>query len=177
MMNGKIEKFALIAVVATLTVGMLSVATLAGYGSEKKSDKPDIVDIAANDSRFSTLVAAVKAAGLVDTLKSEGPFTVLAPTNEAFQALPEGTLETLLKPENKDQLTAILTYHVIPAKAKAKDVVKLSEVTTVQGSDIDIAVRDGNVMLNGTSQVIVTDVMASNGVIHAIDSVLLPPTD
>jgi len=130
-----------------------------------------------NDSRFSTLVAAVKAADLVETLKGEGPFTILAPTNEAFAALPEGTVETLLKPESKAQLQAILTYHVIPAKAMAKDVVTMSEAPTVQGSPIQIKVRDGKVILNDSAEVIITDVAASNGVIHAIDTVLLPPSE
>jgi hypothetical protein len=124
---------------------------------------------------FNTLVAAVKAAGLVDTLKSEGPFTVFAPTDEAFAKLPAGTLESLLKPENKQKLVDILTYHVVAGKVLAKDVVGLNEAASVQGSKIDIAVVDGAVKLNGSSTVTVTDIDCDNGVIHVIDAVILPP--
>ncbi len=136
----------------------------------------DIVDTAAGAGSFKTLVAAVKAAGLVDTLKSDGPFTVLAPTDEAFAKLPAGTVEELLKPENKDKLVAILTYHVIPAKAMAADVVKLDgkSVKTVQGSTILITVENGAVMVN-KAKVVKTDIPCTNGVIHVIDSVILPP--
>jgi uncharacterized surface protein with fasciclin (FAS1) repeats len=135
----------------------------------------DIVDIAVADGRFETLVAAVSAADLVDTLKSEGPFTVFAPTDDAFAALPEGTVEALL--EDIPSLTDILLYHVVSGKVMAADVVGLDSATTVQGSDISISVRDGNVFLNDTVQVIITDIEASNGVIHVIDAVLLPPMD
>lgn len=136
----------------------------------------DIVDTAAGAPQFTILVKAVKAAGLVDTLKSSGPFTVLAPTDEAFKKLPEGTLETLLKPENKEKLVAILTYHVIPAKAMAADVVKLDgkDVKTVEGGEIAIKVVDGNVMA-GSAKVTKTNIECTNGVIHVIDTVLLPP--
>jgi transforming growth factor-beta-induced protein len=134
-----------------------------------------IVDIAAADERFSTLVAAVTAAGLVDTLKGEGPFTVFAPTNDAFAALPAGTLDSLLLPENKQQLTDILLYHVVSGEVMAADVVGLSAAPTVLGKDITIKVQDGKVFLNDTVQVIITDIEASNGVIHVIDAVLLPP--
>jgi transforming growth factor-beta-induced protein len=134
-----------------------------------------IVDIAAADERFSTLVAAVTAAGLVDTLKGEGPFTVFAPTNDAFAALPAGTLDSLLLPENKQQLTDILLYHVVSGKVMASDVIGLSAAPTVLGKDITIKVKDGKVYLNDTVQVIITDIEASNGVIHVIDAVLLPP--
>ncbi|MDG2388356.1 MAG: fasciclin domain-containing protein [Planctomycetaceae bacterium] len=133
----------------------------------------DIVDTAASVSDFSTLVAAVKAAGLVDTLKGKGPFTVFAPTNAAFAKLPEGTVESLLKPENKDKLIAILTYHVVSGKVMAADVVKLSSAKTVQGTTVDIKVTDAGVMVDN-AKVVKTDIETSNGVIHIIDSVILP---
>ena len=133
----------------------------------------DIVDTAVGAGSFKTLVAAVKAAGLVDTLKGNGPYTVFAPTDEAFAKLPEGTVATLLKPENKAKLVAILTYHVVPGKVMAKDVVKLSKAKTVQGSEVDVRVEDGKVYIDN-AQVIAPDVGAANGVIHVIDSVILP---
>jgi transforming growth factor-beta-induced protein len=135
----------------------------------------DIVDIAVADGRFTTLVAAVQAAGLVDTLNSEGPFTVFAPTDDAFAALPAGTVEGLLA--DIPALTDVLTYHVVSGAVMAADVVNLTSATTVQGSDIAISVRDGSVFLNDNVQVIITDIMASNGVIHVIDAVLLPPAE
>jgi transforming growth factor-beta-induced protein len=138
-------------------------------------DKSDIVDTAVADGRFKTLVAAVQAAGLVDTLKGEGPFTVFAPTDDAFAALPAGTLDTLLKPENKQQLIDILTYHVVAGKVMASDVTGLDKAATVLGKDINIKVEDGKVILNDKVQVILTDIETSNGVIHVIDGVLLPP--
>jgi uncharacterized surface protein with fasciclin (FAS1) repeats len=140
---------------------------------EAAASENDIVDTAVAAGGFETLVAAVTAAGLVDTLKGEGPFTVLAPTDEAFAALPEGTLEELLKPENKDKLVGILTYHVIPAKAMAADVVKMTSATTVQGTDVTIAVEGDVVKINGAT-VKTTDIVCSNGVIHVIDAVILP---
>ncbi len=143
--------------------------------AEEAAAPGTIVDIAAADERFSTLVAAVTAAGLVDTLKGEGPFTVFAPTNDAFAALPAGTLDSLLLPENKQQLTDILLYHVVAGKVMASDVVGLSAAPTVLGKDITITIKDGKVYLNDTVQVIITDIEASNGVIHVIDAVLLPP--
>ncbi|GAL16401.1 secreted and surface protein containing fasciclin-like repeats [Vibrio astriarenae] len=135
--------------------------------------KMDIVDTAVENGSFTTLVAAVQAADLVDTLKGEGPFTVLAPTDEAFAALPDGTVEMLLMPENKDKLIAVLTYHVLPGKAMAADVVQLSSATTVQGQDVMIKVMGEDVMINDAN-VVAADVMASNGVIHVIDRVILP---
>ena len=135
--------------------------------------KADIVDVAAENGSFNTLVAAVKAAGLVDTLKGEGPFTVFAPTDDAFAKLPEGTVESLLMPENKDKLVAVLTYHVVAGKVMAADVVKLDKATTVQGQDIMIKIMNGKVMVDNAN-VVATDVKASNGVIHVIDQVLLP---
>jgi transforming growth factor-beta-induced protein len=136
--------------------------------------KGDIVDTAVGAGSFKTLVAAVQAAGLVDTLKSAGPFTVFAPTDEAFAKLPAGTVESLLKPENKDQLIAILTYHVVAGKVMAADVVKLSEAKTVQGSSVKIKVEDGKVKVDGAT-VVSADIETTNGVIHVIDSVILPP--
>jgi uncharacterized surface protein with fasciclin (FAS1) repeats len=167
---------------ALITLGLLSLPLSAGCGAcgahkhaskEHKESKPDIVDTAISAGSFDTLVAAVKAAGLVDTLKGDGPFTVFAPTDEAFAKLPAGTVENLLKPENKDQLVAILTYHVVAGKVKAADVVKLDSATTVQGQDVSIAVENGVVKVNGAS-VVKTDIWTSNGVIHVIDSVILP---
>uniref|UniRef100_A0A7C4PWC3 Fasciclin domain-containing protein n=1 Tax=Bellilinea caldifistulae TaxID=360411 RepID=A0A7C4PWC3_9CHLR len=134
-----------------------------------------IVDIAVADGRFTTLVAAVQAAGLVDTLAGEGPFTVFAPTDDAFAKLPAGTLEELLKPENKQQLTDILLYHVVAGKVMAADVVNLSEAETALGEKVTIKVEDGKVFIND-AQVIITDIEASNGVIHVIDTVILPPS-
>ena len=133
----------------------------------------DIVDTAVGAGSFKTLVAAVKAAGLVDTLKSEGPFTVFAPTDDAFAKLPEGTVANLLKPENKDQLIAILTYHVVAGKVLASDVVKISSAKTVNGKSASVKVSDAGVMID-SAKVIATDIETSNGVIHVIDSVILP---
>jgi uncharacterized surface protein with fasciclin (FAS1) repeats len=135
--------------------------------------KADIVDTAVSAGSFKTLVAAVQAAGLVNTLKGDGPFTVFAPTDDAFAKLPKGTVESLLKPENKSQLQAILTYHVVAGKVYATDVVKLSGAETVQGQQVDIAVNGGNVTVDNAN-VVKTDIETSNGVIHVIDTVLLP---
>jgi uncharacterized surface protein with fasciclin (FAS1) repeats len=133
----------------------------------------DIVDTAASNDQFSTLVAAVKAAGLVDTLKGDGPFTVFAPTNEAFSMLPAGTVENLLKPENKDQLVAILTYHVVPGKVMSGDLAgKRIQAATVQGTVVDIDATDG-VTVN-KANVTAADIETDNGVIHVIDQVILP---
>ena len=135
--------------------------------------KADIVDTAVSAGSFKTLVAAVKAAELVDVLKSDGPFTVFAPTDDAFAKLPEGTVDDLLKPENKEKLQAILKYHVVAGKVMASDVVGLSEAETVQGSKVTIKVVDGGVMVDG-AKVVKTDIETSNGVIHVIDAVILP---
>ena len=146
---------------------------------------PNIVEVAAGNDNFSTLVAAVQAAGLVETLSSEGPFTVFAPTNDAFAKLPAGTVESLLLPESKDVLTGILTYHVVSGKFEAAAVIDAINsndgkftVTTVQGGNIDLSLKDGNVILTdakgGVSTVIIADVAASNGVIHALDTVVMP---
>lgn len=132
-----------------------------------------IVEIAASDSNFQTLVAAVKAAGLVETLSSDGPFTIFAPTNEAFAALPKGTLDKLLKPENKEALQKILTYHVVSGAVKSTDL-KSGDVDTVQGSSVNVKVKDDGISVN-KSKVIKADIKGSNGIIHVIDTVLLPP--
>lgn len=133
----------------------------------------DIVDTAVSAKKFTTLVAAVKAAGLVETLKGDGPFTVFAPTDDAFAKLPEGTVKSLLKPENKDKLIAILTYHVVPGKVMAEDVVGLKKATTVQGQSASITVSDKGVRIDD-AHVVKTDIETSNGVIHIIDSVIMP---
>lgn len=140
-----------------------------------RSPKADIVDTAVSSKQFPTLVAAVKAAGLVDALKGDGPFTVFAPTEEAFKKLPKGTVESLLKPENKEKLVTVLTYHVIPGKVMAADVLKLkngSKVKTLQGQSITVKNKHG-VMVNN-AKVVKTDIGATNGVIHVIDTVILP---
>jgi transforming growth factor-beta-induced protein len=139
-----------------------------------KAVTPNIVGVAVAAPAFSTLVAAVKAAGLVDTLSGTGPFTVFAPTNDAFAKVPADVLAKLLLPENKDALIKVLTYHVVAGKVDASQVVKLTSAKTVQGSDIKIAVVDGKVKLNTNTTVLTTDIAASNGIIHSIDSVLLP---
>lgn len=154
--------------VVTPLLVIVSVSVSAG-GYKKK----DIVDVAASNNQFSTLVAAVQAAGLVDTLKGKGPFTVFAPTNEAFAKLPAGTVESLLKPENKDKLIAILTYHVVPGKVYASQVVNIDSAKSVQGGTIDISASNGKVKVDN-AYVIKTDIKASNGVIHVIDNVILP---
>jgi len=136
------------------------------------SSKDDIVAVASEAGSFTTLVAAIKAAGLVETLQGTGPFTVFAPTDEAFAKLPKGTLEDLLKPENKAKLAGILTYHVVPGKVMAADV-KTMMAKTVNGEELDIKVKDGAVTVN-KAKVSKTDVPASNGVIHVIDTVLMP---
>lgn len=138
-----------------------------------KAQAADIVDTAVSAGSFNTLVAAVQAAGLVDTLKGKGPYTVFAPTDEAFAALPEGTVETLLLPENKDQLVEILTYHVVPAKVMSADIAgKRAKVLTVQGDRLSVNARNG-VKVND-AKVVQADIEASNGVIHVVDAVILP---
>ena len=151
-----------------LLVSTTSQRTLAADAAAPQT----VVAIAAGNADFSTLVAAVKAADLAETLSGEGPFTVFAPTNEAFAKLPDGTVETLLKPENKAKLAGILTYHVVAAKVMAADV-KTGKVKTVQGTELDIVVKDGSVTVDG-AKVVKTDIVGSNGVIHFIDSVVLP---
>ncbi|MEM1260921.1 MAG: fasciclin domain-containing protein [Pseudomonadota bacterium] len=159
-----------------LVTGLLAtfaVIATAQAGHHEK-DAGDIVDVAVAAGSFETLAAALTAADLVDTLKGDGPFTVFAPTDAAFAKLPAGTVETLLKPENKDQLVAVLTYHVVAGKVMAKDVIALDSAATVNGADVTIAVNDGTVTINNAT-VTATDIKASNGVIHVIDTVILPP--
>lgn len=149
----------------TLAVAM-AVSAVAGSTA-------DIVDTAVSAGSFKTLVAAVQAAGLVDPLKGAGPFTVFAPTDEAFAKLPAGTVENLLKPENKSKLAAILTYHVVSGNVTADQVVKMNSAATVNGQSLQIKVKNGSVMVNN-AKVVKTDIATSNGVIHVIDSVVLP---
>ena len=162
--------------VLAATLLLLAAATTAVAGHHKNMEKQvdkDIVDTAVAAGDFTTLAAALDAAGLVGTLKGDGPFTVFAPTDEAFAALPDGTVESLLKPENKEQLVAVLTYHVVPGKVTSADVVKLDSATTVNGQSVDIDVSGGKVKVDGAT-VTAVDIPASNGVIHVIDQVILP---
>ena len=163
-----------------MKLGLASLAAAAalsisiGMSAPAQAAESDIVDTAVAAGSFKTLAAALSAADLVETLKGDGPFTVFAPTDEAFAKLPDGLVEDLLKPENKDKLTAILTYHVVPGAVMAADVVKLDEAKTVNGAMVDIEVKGNAVMVDG-AKVTATDVAASNGVIHIIDTVILPP--
>ena len=160
-------------IAAALLIAPLALAGNHGnHGSYGDKKAGTIVEVAAGNSDFSTLVAAVQAAGLVDTLNGEGPFTVFAPTNAAFEKLPAGTVENLLKPENREQLVAVLTYHVVPGKVMAADVGGLTEANTVNGKAIKIDTSNG-VKINDAT-VTATDIAASNGVIHVIDTVILP---
>ncbi len=156
-----------------MAIFAFATASFAGNDYKKTKSKQDIVEVAVANGSFNTLAAALEAAGLIETLKSKGPFTVFAPTDEAFAKLPAGTVEDLLKPENKEKLISILTYHVVAGKVKAKKVITLDSATTVQGSDVSIKVAEGKVMVDNAN-VILTDVKASNGIIHVIDSVILP---
>jgi uncharacterized surface protein with fasciclin (FAS1) repeats len=160
-------------VAAAMAVAVVGI--VAGAAALRAQQPKDIVDTAVAAGSFKTLAAALQAAGLVDTLKGKGPFTVFAPTDAAFAKLPKGTVEELLKPENKAKLTAILTYHVVPGSVMAAQVVTMNgkEATTVNGQPLKITVN-GSAVTVGTAKVVTTDVKASNGVIHVIDSVLLP---
>ncbi len=160
--------------IKTLMVAAVALMTLSIGGMSARAAEKDIVDTAVAAGQFKTLASALQAAGLVDTLKGDGPFTVFAPTDEAFAKLPKGTVENLLKPENKDQLVSILTYHVVPGKVQAADVVKMDEAKTVNGEMVDIEVKGDTAMVND-AKVTKTDIAASNGVIHVIDTVILPP--
>jgi transforming growth factor-beta-induced protein len=164
------KRSVLFMLVAALVCSVGVKASLADCGT---CDKTVVENAVASDD-FKTLVAAIKAADLVETLSGEGPFTVFAPTDKAFAKLPKGTLETLLKPENKKKLAGILTYHVVAGKVMAADVVKLKNAKTVQGKNVRIRVKDGKVMLN-KANVVKTDIVCKNGVIHVIDTVILPP--
>jgi uncharacterized surface protein with fasciclin (FAS1) repeats len=165
----KMTKFRLSIGAAVLTIGLL----LGGSAKGESMPDKDIVDTAVSAGSFKTLVAAVQAAGLVETLKGEGPLTVFAPTDEAFAKLPEGTVENLLKPENRDKLTAILTYHVVPGKVTADQVVALNSAKTANGQALSIDASNGKVRVDNAN-VIKADIMASNGVIHVIDAVVIP---
>lgn len=162
--------------IASMAAVVLAVVGLAIGSTFARASNQDIVDTAVGAGQFKTLVAALKAADLVETLKGPGPFTVFAPTDEAFAKLPAGTVESLLKPENKAKLTAILTYHVVPGAVKAEQVTKLTEAKTVNGAMIKVSTHDGKVMINGAT-VVKADIPASNGVIHVIDKVILPPME
>lgn len=165
-MQSKLVKLA----IAAIAAAGISLASAHARAADK-----DIVDTALANGQFKTLAAALGGAGLVPTLKGPGPFTVFAPTDAAFAKLPAGTVENLLKPENKAQLVAILTYHVVPGAIKASDVVKLKEAKTVNGKMVNVKVNGANVMIN-SANVTAVDVMASNGVIHVVDTVILPPS-
>jgi uncharacterized surface protein with fasciclin (FAS1) repeats len=158
-------------VLTILSILTFTAAATVFAGSHGKS--ADIVDTAVSAGNFNTLVTAVKAAELVDTLKGDGPFTVFAPTDEAFAKLPSGTVESLLKPENKEKLQAILLYHVVPGKVMAADVVGMSSAKTAGGESFSISQKDGDVYVDN-AKVIKTDIGCSNGVIHVIDTVIMP---
>lgn len=168
----------MIAGAAVLMLATPALAQCSGSGTKAMaaSQKADIVDTAASAGNFDTLLAAAKAAGLVDALKGDGPLTVFAPTDEAFGKLPKGTVETLLKPENRDQLRAVLTYHVVSGKLKAKDVIKSSGAATLNGQWLSFETKGDKVMIDG-ARVVSADIKASNGVIHVIDQVVLPSSD
>ena len=158
--------------ISLLLLGIPALLLAGNYGSKSKASM-DIVDTAVSAKSFNTLVAALKAADLVDVLRGDGPFTVFAPTDAAFAKLPAGTVETLLKPENKAKLQAILTYHVVPGRYMAADVVKMSSAKTVNGKSFMVSMDGGNAMVDNAT-IIQTDILASNGVIHVIDTVILP---
>src|SRR4051794_23765023 len=158
----------------TVTImAVIALGTTLLFAGSKSAPKSDIVDTAVASGQFNTLAKALQAAGLVDTLKGSGPFTVFAPTDEAFAKLPAGAVEDLLKPENKEKLVKILTYHVVPGEVKASQVVKLNQAKTVEGQDVKIKVVGGSVMVDNAN-VVKTDIVCSNGVIHVIDSVIMP---
>ena len=156
-----------------VAVAMVLSLSLGAFAHPKASSNKDIVDTAVAAGSFKTLATALQAAGLVDTLKSKGPFTVFAPTDEAFAKLPAGTVEDLLKPENKEKLVAILTYHVVPGKVSAVQVTKMNSAKTINSQSLAISIHDGTVMVDN-AKVTKTDIPCSNGVIHVIDSVVLP---
>ena len=155
------------------TLGIAVIALMLSAGTHAEQDKRDIVDTAIAAGSFKTLAKALQAADLVETLKGEGPFTVFAPTDEAFAKLPAGTLNDLLKPENKKKLQRILTYHVVPGRVSSTDVVKLRTAKAVSGDSIDIAADGGTVRVEN-ARIVKTDIAASNGVIHVIDTVIIP---
>ncbi len=160
--------------IASVAAVVLTVVGLAIGGTFARASSQDIVETAVGAGQFKTLAAALTAVDLVETLKGPGPFTVFAPTDEAFAKLPAGTVENLLKPENKAKLTAILTYHVVPGAVKAEQVTKLDEAKTVNGAMVKVSTDHGKVMINDAN-VVKADIPASNGIIHVIDKVILPP--
>jgi uncharacterized surface protein with fasciclin (FAS1) repeats len=171
MKNQEKQMYRMYFLIAAVAVSLsLSLGVFAG---SNPAPKQDIVDTAVAAGSFKTLATALQAAGLVDTLKGKGPFTVFAPTDEAFAKLPAGTVEDLLKPENKEKLVAILTYHVVPGEVKAAQVTKMNSAKTVNGQSLAITINDGTVMVDN-AKVVKTDILCSNGVIHVIDSVVLP---
>ncbi|WP_238903603.1 fasciclin domain-containing protein [Clostridium sp. YIM B02506] len=178
-MKKKISKLIALSIMVLLfnIIGENSYAYAQGtyLAQEQQNNSKDIVDIATGDNRFKTLVTALKAAGLVDTLKGQGPFTVFAPTDDAFAKLPKNTVNDLLKPENKETLVKILTYHVAPQKLTATEVLKLNgkELKMSNGENAKIEVKNNEVYIDG-AKVVITDIMAKNGVIHVIDTVMMP---
>jgi uncharacterized surface protein with fasciclin (FAS1) repeats len=168
----RILSLAAVAAAVTITPSLIAGECSASKSASTSTSGKDLVAVAGGADNFKTLVAALKAAGLVETLQGKGPFTVFAPTDEAFAKLPAGTVENLLKPENKEKLVAILTYHVLSGKVMAADV-KTMEAKTLQGQSVEIIVTDAGVTVNG-AKVLKTDVLADNGVIHVIDTVILP---
>ena len=171
----RLAMLASVVLLAAAAVGMSSIAQAGDHSGEAGHGSKDIVETAAAAGSFGTLLTAAEAAGLVDALKGEGPLTVFAPTDEAFAALPEGTVENLLKPENKDALADILLYHVVAGKIMSADIGGSASPATLQGDTIDVKASYGKVTVNGAN-VVAADVAASNGVIHVIDAVILPPS-
>lgn len=165
-----------IAIMAFAAAVLIAMAPIANQNNEQDHDHHNIVEVASDTDNLSTLVTAIQAAGLVETLSGDGPFTVFAPTNEAFEALPDGTLESLLEPENRDMLVDILTYHVVAGEVMSGDLSDGMMTETIQGSQISISLSDAGVSINNAS-VVSADVEASNGVVHVIDSVIMPPEE
>jgi len=161
---------------AFAAAALIAMAPIANQNTDNDHNHHNIVEVASDTDNLSTLVTAVQAAGLVETLSGDGPFTVFAPTNEAFAALPEGTLESLLEPENRDQLVAILTYHVVSGEVMSTDLSDGMMAETVEGREVTVSIADGGVSINDAN-VVAADVEASNGVVHVIDTVLLPPEE
>ena len=162
-------------IVSTIALGLF--ALISPVSAESKAGEKDIVETAVAAGSFKTLAAALGAADLVEALKGEGPFTVFAPTDEAFAKLPKGTVEELLKPENKGKLADILTYHVVSGKVMAEKAVTLDKATALNKKEITLKVVDGTLTLNGSAKVATADIVCSNGVIHVIDTVILPPAN
>jgi uncharacterized surface protein with fasciclin (FAS1) repeats len=172
-----VSSAAALAMAFSIVAGPVAAGSATKEGKDMETSQatqtPDIVATAVAAGSFKTLAGALQAAGLVETLKGKGPFTVFAPTDDAFAKLPKGTVETLLKPENKEKLASVLTYHVVPGSVLAKDVVGLKSAKTVNGQSLTVVVKEGKVSIDGAN-VIKTDILCSNGVIHVIDSVVLP---